>query len=116
MIARIREVDPLLHAVVEDRFEAALDDARQADKELAACTDVEELANKKPFLGVPFTVKDSISVQGRPKQLEADLQPIISSGKQMVLIELVLCSEIEVSPQTKIQERRPLMVIFIRCR
>ncbi|XP_022690073.1 fatty-acid amide hydrolase 2-like isoform X2 [Varroa jacobsoni] len=64
VIARIREVDPLLHAVVEDRFEAALDDARQADKELAACTDVEELANKKPFLGVPFTVKDSISVQG----------------------------------------------------
>ncbi|OQR66988.1 fatty-acid amide hydrolase 2-like [Tropilaelaps mercedesae] len=64
VIARIREVEPLLNAVVEDRFEAALSDARKADMELAACEDIVKLAKEKPFLGIPFTVKDCICIKG----------------------------------------------------
>lgn len=64
VIARIREVEVYLNAVVDDRFEAALEDARIADDEIAACNNIPKLAEAKPFLGVPFTVKDCISIKG----------------------------------------------------
>ncbi|XP_033230856.1 fatty-acid amide hydrolase 2-A isoform X2 [Belonocnema kinseyi] len=64
-IARCREVNPILNAIVEDRFEIALMEARQIDNFLK--TDkktVEELEKNVPLLGVPVTVKESIGVEG----------------------------------------------------
>ncbi len=59
-IARIEEVNPRLNAVVVERFDAACDEARSAEEALASGT------RPGPLHGVPFTVKEIISVKGMP--------------------------------------------------
>lgn len=64
-IDRVSEVQPVLNAVVERRFEDALREATKADDLVRARTKTpEELAKEFPLLGVPFTVKNSIGVKG----------------------------------------------------
>lgn len=58
-------MNPTLNAIVEERFIKALDEAHSIDqkiynKELT----VEQMEKNTPFLGVPFTVKESIGVKG----------------------------------------------------
>ncbi|XP_048513615.1 fatty-acid amide hydrolase 2-B-like isoform X2 [Athalia rosae] len=64
-IERIKEVNPLLNAVVENRFEAAIQDARACDKKLATGeVTAKELEIEKPLFGVPVTVKESCALKG----------------------------------------------------
>ncbi|RZC41612.1 fatty-acid amide hydrolase 2-B [Asbolus verrucosus] len=64
-IKRIKEVNPFLNAVVEERFENALQEARNVDAYLqSSVTSDEELEKTKPLLGVPLTVKESCSLAG----------------------------------------------------
>lgn len=62
---RTVQINPDLNAIVDGPFKEALDKANALDKRLEAneVTD-EEFANK-PFLGVPFTTKDSTSVASK---------------------------------------------------
>ncbi|XP_975174.1 fatty-acid amide hydrolase 2-B isoform X1 [Tribolium castaneum] len=64
-IARIEEVNPIINAVLEARFERALQEAKQVDKLLQE-TDLseEQLEEKFPLLGVPISIKGSIAVAG----------------------------------------------------
>lgn len=63
-IERIKEVNPLLNCVVDERFTDALKDAAEADRFIASGVMTEqELLAKKPFLGVPISTKDCISVK-----------------------------------------------------
>lgn len=65
-IDRCREVNPVLNAIVQDRFEAALIEARNIDKKLKNENKTEEEWEENvPLLGVPVTVKESIGVQGK---------------------------------------------------
>ncbi|CAK1546315.1 unnamed protein product [Leptosia nina] len=66
-INRIQEVNPLLNAVVEDRCKAALEEAREWDRKISAADkdgNGEDLFRGRPLLGVPFTVKESCSLEG----------------------------------------------------
>lgn len=64
-IARIKQVNPLLNCVVDERFEDALQDASKADELIASGEyTADELLAKKPFLGVPVSTKDCIAVKG----------------------------------------------------
>lgn len=63
-IERIKEVNPIINAVVEDRFEAAIEDAKRADR-LIATTSEFQLITNYPIIGVPFTVKESCSLKGK---------------------------------------------------
>ncbi|XP_044598793.1 fatty-acid amide hydrolase 2-B-like [Cotesia glomerata] len=64
-IERITEINPYLNAVVDDRFEDALREARHCDKMLeAGVVTPMQLQLEKPFYGVPFTVKESCSLKG----------------------------------------------------
>lgn len=64
-ISRIRDINPLLNCVVDERFDDALKDARGVDKLIeSGIKTEEEIAKETPFLGVPFTTKDSIQVKG----------------------------------------------------
>uniref|UniRef100_A0A182MVM3 Amidase domain-containing protein n=1 Tax=Anopheles culicifacies TaxID=139723 RepID=A0A182MVM3_9DIPT len=67
-VLRIREVNPLINAVVEERFEDALAEAAEADERVAACgadeQALKDLGRTQPLLGVPITVKESCSVKG----------------------------------------------------
>ncbi|CAG9795209.1 unnamed protein product [Diatraea saccharalis] len=64
-IERCKQVNPYLNAIVEPRYECALREARAIDKMIASTTKTpDELAKEYPLLGVPFTVKESIAVEG----------------------------------------------------
>lgn len=66
-IERIKQVNPFINAVVENRFEAALQDAKTADSDIELAHQhgaVAELAVRRPLLGVPLTVKESCCVKG----------------------------------------------------
>ncbi|XP_063244073.1 fatty-acid amide hydrolase 2-A isoform X2 [Bacillus rossius redtenbacheri] len=63
-IDRIREVNPVINAVVCDRFEVALREAQDVEKLVnSGSLTPEELKKTKPFLGVPFTTKDSTAAK-----------------------------------------------------
>ncbi|CAH0720510.1 unnamed protein product, partial [Brenthis ino] len=64
VIDRIKLVNPHLNAITEDRFEEALKEAREIDRQLAFGPSEEML--KKPFLGVPFTTKECQAMKGMP--------------------------------------------------
>lgn len=63
-IARIKEINPIINAVVDTNFTEALKLAKRADELVASGADPEELEKNTPFLGVPFTNKDAIAVKG----------------------------------------------------
>ncbi|XP_076150951.1 fatty-acid amide hydrolase 2-A-like isoform X1 [Alosa pseudoharengus] len=66
-IDRIQEVNPIINALVKDRFSAALQEASQVDKLIEEETGGEEvLEDRLPLLGVPFTVKEAFALQGMP--------------------------------------------------
>jgi len=55
----------LINAIVEDRFEVAIQEARKIDDFLKSMTmDEARIASEKPLLGLPVTIKESIAVQG----------------------------------------------------
>lgn len=58
-------MNPLINACVDQRFEAAIEDAKSVDKmvELNSKTET-ELRAEVPLLGVPFTCKEIIGVKG----------------------------------------------------
>ena len=58
-IARIRQVNPVLNAVVEDRFDAALSEADAADAATASGRN-----DLPPLHGVPCTVKEVFALPG----------------------------------------------------
>lgn len=67
-IERLRRFAPRINAIVADRYEAALADAEAADA-LIAASDVDDRGGAidiPPLLGVPFTVKESIALEGMP--------------------------------------------------
>ncbi|XP_077485617.1 fatty-acid amide hydrolase 2-A-like [Amblyomma americanum] len=64
-ISRIREVQPLLNAVVDDVFEEALRKAEDADRLVASGSrTAQQLEQEQPLLGVPITTKNSVAVKG----------------------------------------------------
>lgn len=66
-IKRIEQVNPILNAVVDTRFDKALVEADEYDK-LIELADTEEKINLifdgKPLFGVPFTSKESTAAKG----------------------------------------------------
>lgn len=68
-IERCREVNPLLNAIVDERFAEALDEARTVDRQIASgARTVDQMAAEQPLLGLPLTVKESIAVRGLSNQ------------------------------------------------
>ena len=56
----VEQVNPVVNAIVAERFDAAREEADAADARVAAGGDL------PPLLGVPCTVKESIAVAGMP--------------------------------------------------
>lgn len=64
-VDRIRTVNPHLNAVVEQRVDDALREAKEADNYVFSSGKTpEQLATEKPFLGVPFSASESIGIKG----------------------------------------------------
>ncbi|XP_061387269.1 fatty-acid amide hydrolase 2-B-like [Musca vetustissima] len=65
-IERLKEVNPHINAIVEDRFEEALTDAKRADDLIFKCANSQlpQLYARYPLLGIPFTVKEACGLKG----------------------------------------------------
>lgn len=63
-ISRVKTVNPILNAIMEDRFEIAIQEAKNVEKSLmAANLNLDEVKINSPLLGVPITIKESIAVE-----------------------------------------------------
>lgn len=64
-IKRLKEVEPLVNACVDQRFEDAIKEAKEVDNFLSTTEkSEEELEKDTPLLGVPFSCKESMGVKG----------------------------------------------------
>lgn len=64
-INHVKEVNPAINACVDERFRDALADAQAVDVMIQSeKLTQEQLAAEFPLLGVPFTCKEVIGVQG----------------------------------------------------
>ncbi|XP_017782827.1 PREDICTED: fatty-acid amide hydrolase 2-like isoform X2 [Nicrophorus vespilloides] len=63
-INRIKEVNGLLNAVIDERFDAALEEARRVDENIAKGVYAGRDFKQKIFLGVPFTTKGTTVCKG----------------------------------------------------
>lgn len=65
-ISRIKQVNPLINSVVDKRFEQALKEAREIDRKIteARSGEGDKSILELPLVGVPMSVKETISVDG----------------------------------------------------
>ncbi|KAM8952840.1 fatty-acid amide hydrolase 2 [Pelodytes ibericus] len=86
-ISRIEQVNPVLNAVVCERFAQALHEAQCVDELVASGSmDVETLRNNYPLLGVPLTVKEAFSLQGMPQSSGLLSRRLIRSQTDAVVV------------------------------
>ena len=66
-IKHIKTVNPLINAVVKDRFNEALEEAKKVDQMIKQYKkDGKTLKNLPPLLGVPCTIKECFALTGMP--------------------------------------------------
>ncbi|XP_044011296.1 fatty-acid amide hydrolase 2-like isoform X2 [Aphidius gifuensis] len=89
-IKRCKEVNVIINAIVDERFDDAIVDARKVDKFLLTTIKSEiELNNEMPLLGVPVTVKESIAVKGMSHSSGLKIKnPIISDFDSDVILRV----------------------------
>lgn len=63
-IDRINETNHITNSLVDNRFEEALNEAKQIDLDISTGQIIDADFREKPFLGVPFTTKESTCVKG----------------------------------------------------
>lgn len=63
-IERCKQINGLLNVIVDERFNDAIEEAKNVDKLLASSINVDTLKATKPLLGVPFTTKESNAATG----------------------------------------------------
>ncbi|XKL69083.1 hypothetical protein PGB90_006852 [Kerria lacca] len=64
-IERCRQVNPIVNAIIDERFDDALKDARYVDSLIQRDEiNFSELKTKKPLFGIPVTIKGSYKVKG----------------------------------------------------
>ncbi|KAM6976923.1 fatty-acid amide hydrolase 2-A-like [Aplochiton taeniatus] len=90
-IDRIQEINPLINAMVKDRFSLALQEAAQADKLIEEEREggEEVLEDKLPLLGVPFTVKEAFTLQGMPNSTGLVSRRAVISGSDAPTVALL---------------------------
>ena len=67
-VERCRDVNGELNAIVEERFAAAVEEARQVDQLIRDnAHSIEQIEKDKPLLGVPVTIKEACMVEGEYK-------------------------------------------------
>lgn len=87
-IERLREVNDIINAVIDERFEDALNEARKADKMVQGMS-LLYLSNNYPFLGVPFTVQEALGVKGLPQSVGNLKRKNIKAEKDADVVRLL---------------------------
>lgn len=64
-IQHIKKVNPILNAVIDNRFAEAIFEAKIYDEQLAnGKFDIKTLEKEKPLYGIPVTIKECCAVKG----------------------------------------------------
>ncbi|MEO1272600.1 MAG: amidase, partial [Myxococcota bacterium] len=66
-IDRVKQVNPIINAVVHARFTQALEEAREADAQVAQAVADKTVGELPPLLGVPCTIKECFGLEGMPQ-------------------------------------------------
>lgn len=93
-IDRIKQVNPVINALVSDCFEQALTEARQVDAK------IDQILNGKshvehqdildlPLLGIPISIKESIAVKGQPCTAGLYIKKGILMEQDAVVVDLM---------------------------
>lgn len=102
---RIGEINSPLNCVVEDRFDLAFKEAKEADELIKSNTkSIEQLENEQPFLGVPFTTKDCIAVKGLHHTAGIVLRKDVVASEDAVAIRLLRQSGAIIIATTNVPE------------
>lgn len=80
-IERIRQVNPAINAVVAERFNLALDEARAADRAVS-----EGRPGLPLFHGVPCTIKENIALAGMPNSCGLVSRKNVRPGKDATVV------------------------------
>ncbi|XP_026672661.1 fatty-acid amide hydrolase 2-B-like isoform X4 [Ceratina calcarata] len=89
-IERCNDVNRSLNAIVESRFDAAVQEARNVDKFLAVVARTEEqLARDLPLLGVPVTVKESIAVEGMSNAVGVKKRKSLKANRNAQVVDMI---------------------------
>eukprot|EP01080_Neovahlkampfia_damariscottae_P003408 gene3408-5953_t len=62
-ISHIKQVNPKLNAMVNERFEDAIKEAKKVDEIISNTSNLDELYKKHPYFGVPCSIKENIQVK-----------------------------------------------------
>lgn len=103
-IKRMHEVNKVLNAIVDGPFEDALEEARRIDERIAVGQVSEDEFSEKPFLGVPFTTKDSTSVAGKLHTLGLVSRKAVRSKEDAECVALMKAAGAIVLATTNIPE------------
>ncbi|GAB6030623.1 hypothetical protein CHUAL_007483 [Chamberlinius hualienensis] len=89
-VSRIKDVNPIINAMVDPAYEVAIDRAREVDKFLKTTTKSEkELEKDTPFLGVPFSLKECFAVKGYHNSVGLVKRKNILSEKNAPVFDLL---------------------------
>ncbi|KAF8368724.1 hypothetical protein PRIPAC_86553 [Pristionchus pacificus] len=91
-IRRIEEINHLINAVVEENFTDAKEKARAADKEVNEATpeQIAKMEKERPLLGVPFTIKDCMEVEGLKCTYGVHHRKDVIAEKNAVVVQRML--------------------------
>ncbi|XP_043261661.1 fatty-acid amide hydrolase 2-like [Colletes gigas] len=88
-IERAKEVNSIINAVVEDSYSEALKKAKAVDELLQTVQNMNVIKEKKPFLGVPFTTKESIEAKGMLHTMGLTTRRDYRSEESATVVDLV---------------------------
>lgn len=88
-VNRIIETNPVLNAIIDGPFMDALDEATEIDDRIAKNLITDQEFKEKPFLGVPFTTKDSTAVGGRLHTLGIVSRKTVKSKEDAECVKLM---------------------------
>lgn len=91
-IARIKRVNPLIKAVVDTRFEKAISQAREIDRKLVEARNGsgDKAILSQPLVGVPVSVKETISLEGQSFTGGLLGRKFVKAPKTAVAVELLM--------------------------
>lgn len=87
-VSRIKELQPVLNIVCDERFEAAIKEARTIDG-LIESDLLSDEQREAPLLGVPFTCKELIGVQGLNFSAGQVLRKNVKADRDARVVELM---------------------------
>lgn len=83
-IEHIKKVNPFLNAVVRDRFEEAIKEAKRVDEHLKS-----DPENVPPYYGVPCTIKETFALKGMPNTGGLHLRKGVIAEKDATVVKRI---------------------------